>query len=224
MNDVLELFHDQFERRHARTSILELTEDSVRYDFFAALMAKRGLPSWEIHLEPSIDKEAYVRRNNEKSKRTENPRLDLAFGDGAERVYVEFALFKKNSVPNSPINDTENAFKVLNDMMRLALHIKKTNGRGFFVCVSDHTMLGKQLSRSERFSVFPALRYEFDHGALHEVANLYTTSKKLDPRFMETLRSSGIVVRADKVFERDLRPTENGKEVKVLAWEVTFQG
>lgn len=220
MNTVLDLFHRHFEQRYDRTSVLQLTEDAVRYDFFSALMHTRNLRSWEIQIEQPIHPGAYVPRNNDKSKRGEKPQIDLAFGDGDERVYVEFAMFKRNSVDNSPINDTENAFKVLNDMMRLALQIHMDRGRGFFVCVADSKMIGKRLTRSDRFLAFPAKQYEFDYKALQDLSNLYTVGRKIDPRFLAKLQETGMTVRAEQVFERDLKSRRNELRTIVSAWKV----
>ncbi|MBL7980765.1 MAG: hypothetical protein JNL52_03045 [Flavobacteriales bacterium] len=221
MEDVFEKFHLQFGERYTRHLDLDLTEDVFRYDFFAALMHIKGLQSWEIHLEHPIDPSAYVPRNNEKSKRGEKPQLDLAFGDGAERTYVEFAMFKRNSVDGSPINDTENAFKILNDMMRLALQVHVVKGSGYFVSVADYTMLGKRLKRSDRSEAFPAERYEFDHTVLQDLMNLYVVGRKIDTRFLEKLQQTGITVCATRVFERELKPPVPGKKsTLVSAWKV----
>ena len=84
-------------------------------------------------------------------------------------------------------------------------------------------MLGKRLQWSDQFAAFPSERYVFDHAAFQGVVNLYKSAKdKVDSRFMEKLLETGITVRAEKVFERELRSTVNPKRTLVSAWNIVI--
>ena len=76
-NRMLEVFKklkENFEERFKRISILELGEDSLKYDFFSALMEKHKLKSYQIQLEYPINKEAFESKIHKNSKRKENPK------------------------------------------------------------------------------------------------------------------------------------------------------
>jgi hypothetical protein len=121
MEQVFKKFHELFTERYAKQSVLQMGEDTVRYDFFRAVIDELKIENWEMNVEfPVVDK-AYVSNLNEKSKRKESPVIDLFINSENEKSIYEFGFFRKNSVDNSSINVTEKTFKMFNDFLRLAL-------------------------------------------------------------------------------------------------------
>jgi hypothetical protein len=219
-HNVLPEFKRLFEERYKRISVFNLKEDSVRYDFYIALLTKLQLEPWQIQLEQPLDPRTFAPRLNEKRKRDEQPVVDLSVAIGSEQVHVEFGVFKRNRIDKSPSNDTEYAFKILNDMMRLGLQSHITRSSGYFVCIADESMLGKRLGRT-RLPAFPASEYIFDSNKLSEIMAAYKSAKRIDDRFRKKLEETGITIRAKLVFDQHLVSSLNPMTTKALAWEVT---
>lgn len=215
-------FKELFENRYNRVSVLDLGEDSVRYDFFTAVKEGLNLEPWEIQVEHPIHKEAFEPRQNEKRKRDEKPQMDLWIENSNHKIGVEFAIFKRNKVDNSPINETEYVFKLLNDFMRLALHSFLTNSKAYFVCVADGMMLGKQLY-TRKIPSFPGQAYDFDHLRLIEIMGEYVSARKIDQRFLSRLQKHGLTVNAKLIFNEKFESQMNPLETRALIWEVTVK-
>jgi len=192
----------------------------VRYDFFYSLIEILKLNPWDIQLEHPIHSESFIPRENAKRKRDEKPQIDLWVEKGDIRICFEFAIFKRNKVDRSPINDTEYAFKVLNDFLRLGLHAYLTRSEAYFVCVADAMMLGRQLS-SKKIPAFPGGKYEFNHLGLTDIMVGYISSKKIDIRFHSKLKEHNLKIKADLVFNELLESALNKLETRVLIWKIT---
>src|SRR5688572_29761358 len=98
MQNTLKLFRELFEQRYKTISVLDLGEDSVRYDFFIALKDSLNLKPWQIQLEHAVHPKSFKPRENASRKRDEKPQIDLWFEDGKISMGVEFAIFKRNKV------------------------------------------------------------------------------------------------------------------------------
>ena len=94
---VFNRFKELFTERCDRIPLLNLGEDSVRYDFFIALAEIEKLKPCEIQIEYPILRQSFILRNNEKSKRKEKPIMDLVIDKGELRFCAEFGLFRQNS-------------------------------------------------------------------------------------------------------------------------------
>lgn len=154
-NELLILFNtfcDRFEKRTNSYSLMEMGEDSVRYDFFLAVMDVLGKESHEIKLEKAINRNAFNLNNTPGSKRTEKPKIDLSF-ESEEREYnFEFGLFRRNSNLEGNINKTARFGKFLNDALRLNNQICANQNfgddfdtiasRGYLVYVADRKFIG----------------------------------------------------------------------------------
>jgi len=220
MQSVFERFKELFEKRYSSFSVLDLGEDSVRYDFFYALMEKLNLEPFDIQLEYPLYAGTFIPRQNIKRKRNEKPQVDLLINTNNKHLCVEFAFFKRNKVEGSPGNDTEYAFKILNDLMRLGLQSYFTKADAYFVCVADEIMLGKQL-RSRKLPKFPAEFYKFNHSELSTIANNYKSAeKKIDKRFFLKLKEVGITIIAEKIFDKSLASQINQMETRALVWKI----
>src|ERR1051326_2595915 len=119
MENVFNRFQKLFTERCNRIPLLNLREDSIRYDFFYAVTEIKKLNPWDIQLENSIDKNSFIQRNNRSSKRSENPQIDLVIDK--LKICAEFGLFRRNKNENGNINKTARTVKMLNDMIRLGL-------------------------------------------------------------------------------------------------------
>lgn len=219
MEQIFTLFTTLFEKRYSLNSVLNLGEDSVRYDFFVALKNALQLESWQIQLEHPIDSRTFVSNKHEKSKRDEKPQIDLWVNEDICKIAVEFAFFKRNKVDGSPGNDTEYAFKILNDFMRLGLQVYYTKCEAYFVCVADEIMLGKQLNRTN-LPTFPGQHYVFNSEALKLSMNKYKSAKKIDTRFFNRFKEINFTITADLVFNQQIISAVNPMMTKALVWEV----
>ena len=56
MEDVFVRFKELYEKRFQSVPVMDMGEDSVRYDFFLALKEIKKLHSWDIQLEYPINK------------------------------------------------------------------------------------------------------------------------------------------------------------------------
>ncbi|MBA3901365.1 MAG: hypothetical protein H0X62_14350 [Bacteroidetes bacterium] len=220
MEIVFNNFKQIFETRYSLLSALDIGEDSVRYDFFAALNKSLQLNPWEIQLESPINKQAFIPRENPRRKSDEKPRIDLLVINSELNFCAEFALFKRNKVEGSPINETEYAFKVLNDILRLGLHSFYSCSKAYFICIADATMLKKQLWH-KKTPPFPGDFYEFNYHTLKDIMGEYKSSKRIDPRFLLKLEQSNLTIRADKIFDEKVNSAINPLETRTLVWEVT---
>jgi hypothetical protein len=230
-NETFEDFKLNFEKRFNKQSILDLGEDSVRYDFFCALMKIYNLQPYDIQVEYPIHKEAFVPRENKKSKRKENPQIDLYFSNYEGFITAEFGLFKKNGGEKGQINPTEKLFKMLNDMLRLSLNAEclpnkeKLMHNSYFVCVADSTIIGKKMKKKTMrkvFDSFPCEKYEFNHD---DIVNWRENSKSamkiFDDRFVKKAEELKINIIADRLYREKIKnPSASSLKYNNLVTEV----
>ena len=222
MQAVFQKYKELFESRYNIKSVLEMGEDSIRYDFFLALMAEKKLNSWEVHMEHPMSAECYVATENAKRKRKEKPQIDLYTNTDRAKVCAEFGFFRRNSNDQGTIARTENTFKMLNDFMRLGIQSKITESMCYFVCVADSKMLGHQLYNN-RIPEFPAIRYEFTAESLRNAMDGYLSSDKVAARFLNKLDQLDITIAANLIFNEKLISEINAFETRILIWEVTVK-
>jgi hypothetical protein len=141
MEETFELFKYIFGKRYDVIPVAHLGEDSIRYDFFSALIVSKKLEPHQIQLEYPIDDKAYNARKTVGSKRGENPQIDLWVSTIGLKIAVEFGFFRRNKNENGSISVTENVMKMFNDFMRLALHCSINQSLAYFVCIADEKML-----------------------------------------------------------------------------------
>ena len=78
------------QERLDRIRLLHLGEDSIRYDFFAALMQTYDLRPAQIQLEVALHGGTFVPINDIKSKRKEKPMIDLVLAEADLRIAALF--------------------------------------------------------------------------------------------------------------------------------------
>jgi len=177
---VFDKYKELFEERCSKIKLLDIGEDSIRYDFFIALSEIENLSPSDIQLEYSIHKSAFRERQNKNSKRKEKPQIDLVVETGKHNLNFEFGLFRQNSNEDGSINKTARTVKILNDMIRLALDSYFTNRQAYFICVADDKMLGHQL-RSKILGKFPS-DYEINKELIQNQKEKKTSD--FDDRFL----------------------------------------
>jgi hypothetical protein len=219
-------FKTNFERRFNLQSILDLGEDSVRYDFFIALMNNNNLQPHDIQVEFPIHSNSFVSNLNPNSKRQENPQIDLLCSHPTEVITAEFGLFKRNSNPNGSVNATEKVFKMLNDMLRLSLNQIYYPNESFFICVADSKILGAQM-RNNILPAFPAAKYSFNYMDLNTwIRDLKSAEVVFDKRFVDKANILQLSIDAELVFnEQILNPAQplsatNNLETRTLVYKI----
>jgi hypothetical protein len=230
MNNVLNDFKSKFERRFVEQSILNLGEDSLRYDFFVALMNGYNLQPHQIQVEFPIHSSAFISNPNPNSKRNEKPQIDLYSATDNLVLTAEFGLFKRNSNDNGEINPTEKVFKMLNDMLRLSLNRIYVPSLSYFICVADSKILGKKM-RHNILPTFPALNYSFSFNDLNQwIDTIKSADNVFDKRFVEKANILQHNIQAKLIYdERIQNPNnnlmpKNNLETRVLVYQIdTFK-
>jgi hypothetical protein len=226
MNSILNNFKTRFEKRFKEQSILNLGEDSVRYDFFTALMYGLKVDSHRIQVEFPINQLAFVSTPNPNSKRNENPQIDLFLAQENINLSAEFGLFKRNSNLEGSINTTEKVFKMLNDMLRLSLNSFYQPNEAYFICVADSKILGAQM-RDIALPQFPAEFYSFDYQDLNDwIRLLKSADSAFDKRFVSKANMLEHRIEAELIYNEQIEnPTfevipENILETRVIAYRI----
>ncbi|RCW91301.1 hypothetical protein [Winogradskyella arenosi] len=215
MEDVFIKFKELFTERCSHIPLLEMGEDSVRYDFFTALTLERDLKNYEIVLENSIDKCCYTPRENMHSYRKENPKMDLVVDK--LNLCAEFGLFKQNSNEKGTINKTAKLIKTLNDMIRLGLDTYFTKRKAYFICVADAKMLGHQL-QSRLLGPFPS-NYEIKEQLVNALCSKKTSN--FDFRFIEKMNELNLSFNANILHDELILADKINMETRLIIWEVT---
>ncbi len=214
MEEIFKEFYKLFSDRCDHIPLLEMGEDSIRYDFFMALNSLENLKNYEIILESAIDKRSFQPRSNMRSYRKEKPKMDLVVDK--LNICLEFGLFRQNSNDEGTINKTARLVKMLNDMIRLGIEKHHTGRSAFFVCVADSKMLGHQL-RSKILPRFPS-NYIINHKVIEKQCESKTSN--FDFRFIEIMKSLNLSLNANLVFEKEILSNKINLETRMLIWEI----
>ena len=231
MKSTFDQFKNNFEKRFQLNSILNLGEDSVRYDFFDALKSRWNLEVHQIQLEFPLSKEHFNSFINPNSKRPENPQLDLLVSTETIKIIAEFALFKRNGNLNGAVNFSERIFKMFNDFIRLGNSLTSFKGEAYFICIADSKMLGSNF-RNSKFESFPALNYSLAFKDLIDLTNMYKSGVKIDKRFLSKTEELGIEIQAKLVYnEKIMNPIkesdsgifeDNHLETRVIVYKISI--
>jgi hypothetical protein len=222
LTPVFERFLQLFSERLNRIPILKIGEDSVRYDFFSALSEVLELQTWDLQLEYPVHNESYIPRNDIKSKRKENPQIDLVVSNDKIKTAFEFGLFKRNSNPNGTVNKTGRTLKMINDFVRLGLHKHYTNEESFFICVADSFMINHQMD-SKIFDSFPAGKYYFTSIELERLRKAVKTDNFFDERFLKKAELIKLSIKADLIYESVIQANTLEHLTKIIIWKVNSE-
>ena len=205
-----------FSERCDKIKLLDLGEDSIRYDFFLALSEVEKLSPSDIQLEYSIHKSAFKERQNQSSKRKEKPQIDLVVDTEKHKLNIEFGLFRQNSNEDGSINKTARTVKMLNDMIRLALDSYYTGRNAYFICVADDKMLGHQL-QSKLLGRFPS-DYKINKELIRKQKEKKTSD--FDDRFLRVFNELDIEINSEIVFNEKVEAKLISRETRIIVWKV----
>ena len=216
-NLVFRKYKENLTERCEKIKLLDLGEDSIRYDFFIALTEIEQLRHSDIQLEYAINKSAFKERLNTNSKRKEKPQIDLVVETPHLKLNFEFGLFRQNSNEKGNINKTARTVKMLNDMIRLALDSYFTEREAYFVCVADDKMLRHQL-QSKILEKFPA-NYQINKDLI-EMQKRNKTSD-FDDRFLSVFYNLDLEIMSKIVFNEEIKAKEINRETRIIIWNIT---
>lgn len=211
---VFERFKELFSERCGKIKLLDLGEDSVRYDFFIALSEIEMLSPSDMQLEYAINKSSFTERRNQNSKRKEKPQIDLVVDTQTHKLNIEFGLFRQNSNDDGSINKTARTVKMLNDMIRLALDSYFTKRDAYFICVADDKMLSHQL-QSKLIDKFPS-NYLINRDLIQKQKEKKTS--KFDDRFLDVFNKLDIEVHSEIVFNESVEAKQITRETRIIIW------
>jgi len=213
---IFEKYKSLFSERCNKIRLLDVGEDSIRYDFFIALSEVLKLSPSDIQLEYSIHKSAFKERKNKNSKRKEKPQIDLIIDTPEHKLNVEFGLFRQNSNENGTINKTARTVKMLNDMIRLALDSYYTNREAYFICVADDKMIGHQL-QSKLLGKFPS-DYRFNNDLVKNQMEKRTNA--FDKRFLSVFDELDLEINCKIIYNKKIEAKLVNRETRIIAWNV----
>lgn len=216
-NKVFDKYKTVFSERCDKIKLLDLGEDSIRYDFFIALSDIEKLRPSDIQLEYSIHKSAFTERQNKDSKRKEKPQIDLVVDTNKHKLNFEFGLFRQNSNEDGSINKTARTVKMLNDMIRLALDSYYTKRDAYFICVADDKMLGHQL-QTKLLDKFPS-NYKINKELIKKQKEKKTSN--FDDRFLNVFNELDIEINSEIVFYEKVEAKLINRETRIIIWNVT---
>ncbi len=194
-------------------------EDSIRYDFFAALMQVYNFQPHKIQIEVPINNLTFIPTNDPKSYRKEKPLVDLVVNEKELKISAEFGLFRQNSNEDGTINKTSRLVKMLNDMIRVSLEAYFTKTAGLFICVADSKMLGHQI-RSRIVDKFPS-----DYVITNEKINHQLTQKtnNFDNRFLKVFQPLNKIISSKLIVNEKLYASKINNETRLLIWSVEME-
>ena len=218
MKQLFKLYKTLLQERLDKKTLLTFGEDSIRYDFFAALLETYNFRPSQIQLEVAIDGQTFIPLANKNSFRSEKPLIDLVVIEKELNISVEFGLFRQNSNDKGTINKTNRIVKMLNDMIRVSLESYFTDTKGLFICVADHKMLGHQL-RSQILDRFPC-----DYYITNDIINhqLQQRTNNFDLRFLKVFQPMNKSITSKLVYNELLEAKNVLNETRLLIWDVSL--
>lgn len=208
------------EERLDKKYLLSLGEDSIRYDFFAALLEVYKFRPSQIQLEVAINPQTFIPAKEKISYRNEKPLIDLVVMEEQLRISAEFGLFRQNSNDEGSINKTNRLVKMLNDMIRVSLESHFTQTIGLFICVADSKMLGHQL-RSKIVGRFPCPEYIITNDIINY--QLQQKTNNFDKRFLKIFQPMEKEIKGQLIFNELLQAEKVTNETRILIWKIELE-
>lgn len=221
-NSTLEQLFDNYKRlleeRLDKYRLLHIGEDTIRYDFFAALMETYGLKPSQIQLEVAINGQCFIPLGEAIAYRKEKPLIDLVVMEPELNISVEFGLFRQNSNEKGAINKTARIVKMLNDMIRVSLETYFTGTLGYFICVADYKMLGHQMRNNviDRFPSNYLITNEIIERQLEDKTN------RFDKRFLKVFQPMDRKILSQLIYNEPLSAAKIKYDTRLLIWQITL--
>jgi len=219
MLPLFDQYKNLLQERLDRMPLLQIGEDSIRYDFFAALMEVYLFRPSQILLEVAIHPECFIPVKEIKALRKEKPLIDLVVKEPALNISAEFALFRQNSNDKGTINQTARTVKMLNDMIRVALEKYFNGGQALFICVADYKMLGHQLN-SKIIDKFPS-HYVITNEIIER--QLQQKTNNFDHRFLKVFTPMNRRINSRLIYNMPLLAKHINNATHLLIWDVAIE-
>ena len=234
------LFNSYFELVKTRiinsTSFNSFGEDSIRYDFYYALMKEYGVKPHNIILEQAIPACQFVPKQreitNKQGRNEDKPEFDLRV-DATESlkhgIICEFAYFRS---PVKGTLDVSGAYgKILNEIHRLALLKNYENNppiqdyksfsdyRCLLICVTDSIMLNYGSGKRGRKPTSLILdNFKLNNSFLSQLPRGIVS--RIDPKFRLKVESKNIIPQASRIF--NVQESTVSRDWGIWIWEVEF--
>ncbi|MBC8266303.1 MAG: hypothetical protein H8E84_04995 [Flavobacteriales bacterium] len=211
-------------------------EDSIRYDFFYAIMNEFKKKPHEIILEQTIPEALYNQtprgENLGRGRHTDSPEYDMRVDiKNNQGFLIEFAYFR---TPKNATQDRSSKHgKLLNDIYRLALLKSFTNPDGntqyknfnkykcLFICVTDNEMI--EYGHNKRGRKTLPIQDEY-HNISDEFLALLskTTNDVIQERFRTKVSDLNLEINAKRMFSVMNNEDDKSKRWATWAWEVSL--
>jgi hypothetical protein len=218
MQELLTNYKKLLEERLDRYRLLNIGEDTIRYDFFSAILQTYNFRPAQIQIEVPINAQCFIPLVDKNSKRKEKPLIDLVVAEPELNISVEFGLFRQNTNEDGSINKTARTVKMLNDMVRVALETNFTQAKGLFICVADHKILGHQMT-SKIIGRFPSDYLISNKIITHQ---LQQKTNHFDRRFLSVFSPMNRNIKSTLIFNERLEAQQIKNETRLLIWEVSL--
>lgn len=231
MNELFELYQTFLSARLlAHGSFTSFGEDSVRYDFYIALMRHYGLDPHQIILEQPIPPSQFEQRLREgvrgRGRHEDKPEFDLRVdpnGQLDQGLIIEFGYFRAPEFASNQDKPGKHG-KLLNELFRLAL-LKNFplyhNYKCLFVCVTDSEMINYGARGVQGPQALPIQdNYILDDTFLNRLSD--TSRSKIQERFYNKSRELNIVPSAQRVIMINNPANHLIGQWQIWAWEVSY--
>jgi hypothetical protein len=239
MNLLFNLYFDLLNTRIENSrNFTSFGEDSIRYDFYYALMEQYDLLPHQIILEQAIPPCQFVPRERDleqlrQGRHIDKPEFDLRVdpnGALTNGILCEFAYFRS---PDIGSLDVTGAYgKLLNEMHRLALlknfqnnppiadYVNFREYKCLLICVTDSVMLNYGSgTRGRRPAKLIQDSFRLDNEFLSPpLANGIINA--IDTRFKEKSVQLNIIPTANRIYNR--RDNNENPNWAVWVWEINY--
>jgi hypothetical protein len=202
-------------------------EDSIRYDFFNALINIYNLKPYQFQLEFPIPIEQFENKikkeNSGRGRHEYKPEVDLlidpinSFDVG---IVAEFAYFRKPEKAKNQ-DKTGKHGKIFNEIFRLALmknHQQFNNYKCYLICVTDDEMIN-YAKEGTRGSTPIGIQDEYllNHDFLRKIKS--TAIGKIDDKFKLKVAELSITPSAKRIFNIKSKSNLNWE---IWVWEIDY--
>jgi hypothetical protein len=231
MNELFDLYRTFLTARlQAHGSFNSFGEDSIRYDFYIALMRLYGLEPHQIILEQPIPPTQFNQREREilrgRGRHEDKPEFDLRVDPAGllnQGLIVEFGYFRAPELASNQDKSGKHG-KLLNELFRLAL-LKNfalfNNYRCMFICVTDSDMINYGARGVQGPQALPIQgNYILDDNFLRILSD--TSRKKIQDKFYDRTLELNIIPTAQRIILLDTPANNFIGQWQLWAWEVDY--
>jgi hypothetical protein len=232
MNALFELYATYLKRRiHFVTSFTAFGEDSIRYDFYAALLRLYNLEPHQLYLEQPIPRSQFVPQQRMQirgsGRHEDKPEFDLRVDPIAgvlePGLIVEFGYFRTPEIASNQDKSGKHG-KLLNELFRLAL-LKNYNQfssyRCLFICVTDSEMIKYGAQGVQGPQAIPIQNnYTLNEVFLNSLND--TARNKIQDKFYLKSLELGIIPTAKRILLMDNPANQFVGQWQLWVWDVNY--